>query len=70
MRRRKIASDIRETVIYKDSNGYQIETSGYVLENPKEPDFLYIHRNLNIDTGLLVETIAINKKSLVSRRAE
>lgn len=69
MRRRKIASDTRETVIYKDSRGYLIEISGYIIENPKEPDFLYINRSLNIDTGLLVETIAINKKSLVSRSA-
>lgn len=70
MRRRKIESDIRETVIYKDERDQLAETNGYIIENPKEPSFLYIHRKLVIETGLLAETIAINKHRLVKRERE
>lgn len=67
VRKRKIATDIRETLVYLDSNDEPVETSGYVVIDPKEPDFIYIHRNWRMSIGSLVETISIHKDRLVSR---
>ncbi len=67
MRHKRLETDLREIVIYLDSNNKRVEISGYVVENEKEPDFLYVHRDWRIDENRLVESISLLKRQVIAR---
>lgn len=68
MQRSKVKKEDKlEIIIYKDTFGELILVCGVVVEDQREPDFLYINPKIRIVSCRLVDSIAINKKSLVFR---